>query len=277
MTGHEYASWSIDERIQYITETVRQIGALKKFQLEDTIGRASNPPHWQDVLQWWLNPQKALRKPKPTGASEWINFVKTNFEYRFNWGLGSILGLILDDVNDGQITPTSIEDWPRTGLPWIVFWLKELITWGTTDPVAAWILAHRLDSVLTRDEAERKAQEYYATVPTLPSEDVLDPRSISQWSTDHEQALSILEAISSDGEPQNVFTVTLRRDFSKAQIRNWRVLPVHDKTSIRWLDPAGYELAGSDEDASLSTNMMATHDFFLNPESKTVEAVRFLL
>ncbi|MEK9209637.1 S8 family serine peptidase [Sphingomonas sp. 2378] len=37
----------------------------------------------------------------------------------------------------GPVDALTIDDWPRSGLPWIAFWLKELVNWGTLDPVAA--------------------------------------------------------------------------------------------------------------------------------------------
>ena len=45
--------------------------------------------------------------------------------------------------------------WPRSGLPWIGFRLKELVNWGTLDPVAAFLLArgNASDSVQTELEA----------------------------------------------------------------------------------------------------------------------------
>ena len=52
---------------------------------------------------------------------------------------------------------------PRSGLPWIAFWLKEIITWGTLEPVAAFLLA-RGDAV-DRPQAEREAAAYYAQLP----------------------------------------------------------------------------------------------------------------
>jgi hypothetical protein len=73
--------------------------------------------------------------------------VATNFVYRGVWGLGSLIGVLLDGT-PGQppVKALDIADWPRSGLPWIAFWIKELITWGTLDPVAAFLLA-RGDSI----------------------------------------------------------------------------------------------------------------------------------
>ena len=57
-----------------------------------------------------------------------------NRRARFCWGLGSVIGLATDELHAGRLLAPRLEDWPRTGLPWVVFWLKELIHWGTLEP-----------------------------------------------------------------------------------------------------------------------------------------------
>ena len=67
-----------------------------------------------------------------------------------------MLALLLDLGADEQpIRALEIDDWPRSGLPWIAFWLKELITWGTLDPVAAVLLAR--GDAIDRPQAELDA------------------------------------------------------------------------------------------------------------------------
>src|SRR5258708_37338622 len=59
-----------------------------------------------------------------------------NFIYRGAWEIASILGVLLD-MGEGEapIRALDISDWPRSGLPWIAFWLKELLIWGTLEPL----------------------------------------------------------------------------------------------------------------------------------------------
>jgi hypothetical protein len=47
----------------------------------------------------------------------------------------------------------------REAAPWIAFWIKELITWGTLDPVAAFLLAR--GDAIDRPHAEADARAYY--------------------------------------------------------------------------------------------------------------------
>ena len=72
-------------------------------------------------------------------------------------GLGSIIGLLLDAGEGEQpIRALEIGDWPRSGLPWIAFWIKELITWGTLEPVAAFLLARETRSIDRKRKQTRK-------------------------------------------------------------------------------------------------------------------------
>ena len=63
--------------------------------------------------------------------------------------------LTVNELHQGHLEPTTLEIWPQTGLPWIVFWLKELIVWGTHNPVAAYLLTTGIAE--TQRDAQRIA------------------------------------------------------------------------------------------------------------------------
>src|SRR3546814_17020918 len=133
------------------------------------------------LLRWWLAKSTLARQPRPNEVTNWYAFVANNFIYRGTWGLGSVIGLLLDTTDDGQpIRALEIADWPLSGLPWLGFWLKELISWGTLDPVAAFLLA-RGDAV-DRPSAELAAKDYYDARPAGEDDNaLLDPLSIRYW------------------------------------------------------------------------------------------------
>ena len=55
----------------------------------------------------------------------------------------------------------TLETWrATTGLPWIGFWFRELLRWGTLDPLVAFALAQGL--ARTRDEAALLRPEFEA-------------------------------------------------------------------------------------------------------------------
>jgi hypothetical protein len=120
-------------------------------------------------------------QPTPREITNWYDFVAQNFIYRGTWGLGSIIGLLLDATEGEQpIRTLEIGDWPRSGLPWIAFWIKELITWGTLDPVAAFLLAR--GDAIDHPHAEADARGYYDGLPQdVDANDALDPRQVRNW------------------------------------------------------------------------------------------------
>ncbi|AIQ31447.1 hypothetical protein P40081_27260 [Paenibacillus sp. FSL P4-0081] len=266
--GFNYASWTSDEKINYIVEAVKVVGDLGKFKVKESVKRGKNAGKWDEVLTWWLHPIKVSKKPVKNEVSEWIKFVKGNFEYKFSWGLGTIMALILDDLNNGVLVETKIEDWPNTGLPWVVFWLKELITWGTLDPVAALLLAHGIE--FTRKTAEAKAEEYYSS-SDLSEEEILNPLKIKEWVDIYSRKdINILDF---SIKPINA---NLTRDFSNANNRKWRVLPIILENNISWIDPAGYELATSDISLQWGNNMESRYDFILDVDTKMIDTSTFL-
>lgn len=270
VTGTNYPEWPVEGRLQFIIDTVELISNLGKFRIPDSFGKGKNAPTWEEIITWWMNPTGARKSPTKKQVSEWIKFVKRQFEYKFNWGLGTVLALILDDVNKGDLQKTSIEDWPKTGLPWIVFWLKELITWGTLDPVAALLLANGVEH--TRSAAETRARDYYITCTEISVDEKLNPTRIKAWSNQFvKKRTSILAEFHS-----NDIRVNLSRDFAKVNISEWRVVPITFDDSISWIDPAGYELATSKVPDNWGATMESTYDFVLNTNSKSIKISKFL-
>ncbi|RSK49685.1 DEAD/DEAH box helicase [Bacillus canaveralius] len=270
ITGENYPEWSVEERLKFIIETVELISNLGKFKIPDIYGKGKNAPAWEEIMTWWMNSSGARKSPTKKQVSGWIKFVKTQFEYKFNWGLGTVLALILDDINEGALQETGIDVWPKTGLPWIVFWLKELINWGTLDPVAALLLANGVEH--TRSAAEIRTRDYYKTCKGIPVDEILNPSRIKRWLKQvvEKRASKLPEFHLKD------ISVSLSRDFTKVNIPEWRVVPITFDNFISWIDPAGYELATSKIPDKWGANMESAFDFVLNTSSRTVKVSRFL-
>ena len=85
------------------------------------------------LLRWWLVKSTLARQPRPNEVTNWYAFVANNFIYRGTWGLGSVIGLLLDTTDDGQpIRALEIADWPMSGLPWIGFLAERAYQLGHT-------------------------------------------------------------------------------------------------------------------------------------------------
>ncbi len=168
----------------------------------------------------------------------WYGFVAQNFIYRGAWGLGSIIGLLLEAADGEQpLRALEIGDWPRSGLPWISFWLKELITWGTLDPVAAFLLAR--GNAVDRPEAEAVAKAYYEGLPQgINANDALDPRQIRDW-------VGALRVQPDEPDIFGEYIVNVELMRSPDLYRNPRlaVFPLEAEGNLIWIDPAGYIVA----------------------------------
>lgn len=262
-TGGDYAIWSTEQRLNYIYTTVESLARVPRFRLDDPRGQKIT---WEVILCWWLCHRQSSIQPTDTQVATWHGYISNNFTYRFNWGLGSIVALAIDESSGGNQLEPSLEDWANTGLPWIVFWMKELTTWGTLDPVAAYLLA-RVDEITTRVNAESLAQQYYLHTGEQNPNEQLNPIRIREWI---QQSFSLISLEVSRHRPQRRIQVDLLRDFSRFNDRKWRVIPVEVDNSIRWVDPAGFPLATSSLPENWRSEYLKTYDFFLTANERTI-------
>lgn len=238
--GVDYARWTVEQQFVFIRDVLAFLSEIPVFAIETKLGRKKNFSDWPMLLRWWLAKSTLARQPRPNEVTNWYAFVANNFIYRGTWGLGSVIGLLLDTTDDGQpIRALEIADWPMSGLPWIGFWLKELISWGTLDPVAAFLLA-RGDAV-DRPQAELDAKAYYEGRPAGEDANaLLDPRTIRAWVEERKPA-----RVARLGITTIAIEVECVRPVEAYRQHRLVVLPLMEADAIVWLDPAGYEVARS--------------------------------
>lgn len=265
-SGTEYATWSTAEKCGYIATAIEQLGAVQQFTLEDV---SKTAPDWRDVLRWWVDPINALVKPTKTQVSTWHRAVSKHFQYRFNWGLGSIIALATEEAFPDRITSPTLDEWPQTNLPWIAFWLKELLVWGTLDPVVAYLLAHKLE--ITRSTAAETAQQYYEIYATAEPNEVYNASNIRQWA---ETLHNTSNSNQPEQWPHQINNVELHRDFTGHR-QQWRVLPVVMDDRINWIDPAGFHLATSEKHAAWKKETLHSEDFWLIVDKKLVASGQY--
>ncbi len=267
-SGEEYALQTSEQRFDYIQKAVDLLGTLPKFALSKTIGRKSAV--WQNVLHWWLNPAFGIAPATPSEISEWYDYASHNFVYKFNWGLGSIIALAGDEAVQGMFLEPSLEYWPKVQLPWVVFWLKELIIWGTLEPVAAYLLATGIKG--TRKDAEEAAALYYSERSNQIADELLNARTIQSWVDiqygQKPQALS--------NRPPDHIKVDLLRDFSKVDNQQWRVVPLEVESDIYWFDPAGFPLAVCRKPKGWESSYLNMYDFLLDTTRVVVSSNPYL-
>lgn len=262
--GAGYGRWTIEERFTFLCDVLGVLSQIPSFRFATTLGRRRNFRDWPMLLRWWLAKATLRSQPRSKEITSWYDFVAQNFVYRSTWGLGSIIGLLLDGAEGEQpIRPLEIGDWPQSGLPWIAFWIKELITWGTLEPVAAFLLAR--GDAIDRPQAEADARIYYDGLPQeIDANDALDPRRVRDW---------VEARRARPDEPVTVRQITIEgvlvrpaTDFSRLRL-TVAALEVDD--GLIWIDPAGYTVARSDKPPDWSDEPLS-FEFELNVTDATI-------
>lgn len=254
ITGIGYAQWNPAERANYIVGLVAQFDSVDIFELPPPkIGRV----RWEELLQWWLAPTSIELDLEPKNLMKAQEYVEKNFIYKINWWIGNILAYAMNEAIAGSEETFKISEWPRTELPWIAFWIKELITWGTLDPVAAYLMSIR--QVKLRNEAETKAHEYYRGISA--TDEAFNPLLIREWSI----ALQTQDDVDLPTTFPKRIPVHLDRDFRNHNGQSFFVFPIAHQGSTYWLDSAGYLLARNPGEIRLNPYQFKNIDFQLHP------------
>lgn len=195
---------------------------------------------WTDVLAWWMQEPDAAA-PAADQLRSWQRFVADNLEYRLGVAIGAV---VAQAWTTGAGEPTAVPSlavWKETtGLPWFGFWARELLRWGTHDPFIAFALSQGL--ARTREEASERRPQFEAWLDVkyddFKAEDLIDPQLFLGW----QGSLPRRARDAPANLPESVILTGTdgRRD-------RYNVIPVRERGLVRWLDPAGFELARSDD------------------------------
>jgi len=267
LSGFDYAGLSSQERFDFLVTLVSLLGKHPRFKpLAETLGNAD----WRDILRWWLDPNGAEVLPSAKKVSDWYDYVASNFGYRFAWGIGCILALAADEASRSALVSTTLENWPETGLPWVALWLKELVVWGTLDPIVAYLLGH--GRAWTRKDGEQLSRDYVKLHRDSSANEILDPSLIRKW------AARLYEDPKGDVEEgrRPPLPVKLERLFPEEQPRRWRGLPALFKSRIQWVDPAGFVMATGNVPRDWNPSWLFERDFFLDVDSRQVFSQPYL-
>lgn len=267
LKGFDYSSWDSKEKFEYLKNTVSQISQVEKFKIESP-GKSLKST-WEDILHWWVSPINSPLKPNEN-VSAWLKYIYRNFVYRINWGLGSVIGLAMNEANEGQVAEFHISDWSKTNLPWIVFWCKELLHWGTLDPVAAYLLAKGME--ITRSDAELFAKNYYDEYKDVDANELLNPVTIRNWASGAQKRLKPRQELL----PPDEIKIVLLRNFDRSKVTTWRVIPFEQNGRLIWMDPAGYSLATSEIPENWRMHFINNFDFILFHREQVIRTTYYI-
>ena len=259
ISGLDYADLPAESQFDLIRRILERLSSVPDFAIERKLGRKKDFEDWPKLLRWWLAPQTLSDPPNAKELSVWYKFVYGNFIFRGSWGLSGVIGVLLDMNDDGQpIAALKIEEWPKSGLPWIAFWLKDLLNWGTLDPVVAFLLAR--GGANDRRQAKEKAKAYYAAYDgNADPNKILDPRRIRDWFESSSLDWDI------DGPVVPIYLkAKLERSEEDYLNREMSVLPIMEDNRLAWIDPAGYLVAHSECPADWSDQFAIEHTFTLS-------------
>ncbi|MFD2252425.1 hypothetical protein FHS82_004108 [Pseudochelatococcus lubricantis] len=269
--GMDYAGQTAEQQFQFVRSVIALLDEVPAFRISTKLGRKRTPfTDWEKLLRWWLFKRSLKKQPKPKELGSWFAFVSDNFIYRGNWGLGSLVGVLMDQGDaDGPVDALTMDDWPRSGLPWIGFWLKELVNWGTLDPVAAFLLAR--GNARDRTQAEVDAKDYYAQLEDeTPANDKLDPRRVRDWVEARRPPPS-----SRRTSRDIALDVRLERPARDYRSRQLSVIPLASDDGLSWIDPAGYVVAYCERPADWD-NQPSRFRFELSVDRRQVTGESYL-
>lgn len=172
-----------------------------------------------------------------------------------------------DGTDDPLDTPT-LDTWkPATGLPWFAFWAKELLRWGTLDPLVAFSLSLGLAKSRTEAAGMQPAFLEWLTQesPRHDPEDQIDPRKLLAWSR-------TLKA--SDVAAPRRTPIPVELSGTDGRAKRYSVIPIKSGGRIRWLDASGFRLAISPIPADFPNTNARSHDYDLVTRNGEATVVR---
>lgn len=211
---------------------------------------------WADVLGWWMHEPDTVA-PTADELRAWQRFVADNLEFRLGVAIGAVVAQAWSEGSSDPFAVPTLADWKETtGLPWFGFWARELLRWGTHDPFVAFALSQNLAQ--TRESAAVRREEFEAWLNAefdgIESEDLIDPQLFLQWQG------TLPRRTQGDAVAQPEPAALTGTDGRR---QRYNVIPIADGPVVRWLDPAGFELARSEDVLGEFEDRLITNDYEL--------------
>ncbi|MHC1622983.1 MAG: DEAD/DEAH box helicase [Candidatus Methanospirareceae archaeon] len=256
-----YASLSEEPRYNYIEEALELVADNTDFGFSSYYGQTP-VSMWKTILRWWLCAPDAT-SPSPTDLRFWLGFCNSNFDFRFGVAVGAVLSDKWAQNSNAEKVPT-LSSWESLmDLPWVAFWLQELLKWGTLDPFVAYLLSRgyidsRDKAIDLKSEFDEWHSENYARSGV---DDSISPVRFREW----EESRSELASKHRPVRRRSVNVVLEGGIPSKL-----RVFPVVDERLVHWYDAAGYLVAQSKGKIGVRQSAASKGVFWLNVEDKEV-------
>lgn len=273
-SGEGYGLWGPQERMTHMRTIFEEVAADDIFGMRarDTVESQELLRDWRDVLEWWMNVGSTA--PDASSLRAWFRFVADNFEFRVGTAIGAVLANVwwrehADDTEVPNLTAWKDE----TKLPWSSFWSRELIRWGTLEPLTAYLLAR--GRIATRQEGEDRKGEFAAWLADEERGDetdaLIDPRLMREWESEQFGEEPVRGPSAEDR-----LKAALSDEFDDGSDRWLDVIPVVSNGVLYWLDPAGYKVAQTEYQESHRPSRLGFWRFFVNPSQAVVRRTRYI-
>jgi hypothetical protein len=257
-----FPHWRSEERFTFIKGLADLAQETPGFRF-----RTSGISDWTEVLRWWLQAPGA-RPPRADEVQSWLRMATGDFEYRLGTAIGTVLSAIWNRVRGDALEVPNLEEWrATTGLPWSAIWIRELIAWGSLEPLVAYLMA--TNHAATRHEAAVRLPEYHAWLRArdgaLIDENIYHPQRLRQWA-EEDRPRRVPEAQSA----LEIAAVAVGRFPPRSP--SYPVVALTEDDRVTWLDPAGYTLAHSSQPES-SPRIVNHQRAWFSPSSQQITLV----
>ena len=187
---------------------------------------------------------------------------------RLGTAIGTVLSAIWNRVRGDALEVPNLEEWrAATGLPWSAIWIRELIAWGSFEPLVAYLMA--TNHAATRPEALARLPDYRAWLQArdgaLIEENIYHPQRLRQWA-EEERPRKVPEAESA----LEIAAVAVGQFPPRSP--SYPVVALTEDDRVTWLDPAGYALAHSSQPES-SARIVNHQRAWFSPSSQQISLV----
>lgn len=261
-----YGRWSPEERFSLFWQIGELVRAGRGFGF---VARGPTESalivRWHEVAGWWLQ-REGAPPPQATELRRWQGFVANNLEFRLGVAVGAAVAEAWN-AGAGEHEVPSLETWRETtGLPWIGFWFRELLRWGTLDPFIAFALAQGI--VGTRDEGAARRAEYEIWLAlqggAIADEDLIDPQRFLKWHRSLPKP---------DRAPAASAAVVADFKGVDGKLSRYAVRPIATTDGVIWIDPGGFQVAKSISIPGASDANPSQRDYELFNDASGVRVV----
>jgi hypothetical protein len=258
-----YGGMSENDRLALFVQLGEIVARDKGFGffIRDTVVGRDLYARWHEVLAWWMAYVDAP-VPPADHLRAWQTFVADNLDFRLGVAIGAVVAQRWTEENADPFATPTLDTWKAVSdLPWFAFWAKELLRWGTLEPFVAFALSQGI--ARSRDDAANLKPRFIEWLEQQPDvvvegEELIDPRNFLKWSRSQTPAVAAQTAVR---------RVQANLSGTDGNAGRYAVIPLRVNDGLRWIDPAGYELAVSEEQQDMLGSEVYAQDFDLTATS----------